>query len=106
MHAEAVQAFGANSSAASCFQGVVHVLACSAGYADAVRKSLLGGGENVGRAMLVCLLHGPRTVQMRQALLGMCLKKNACMGQCAEVALPGHAHLCCQSQTWQTCLTN
>ena len=42
-----------HASAASCFQGVVHVLACSASYADAVRKSLVAGGKNVGRAMLV-----------------------------------------------------
>ena len=34
----------------------MHVLACSASYSDAVRQTLIAGGENVGRAMLVRVL--------------------------------------------------
>ena len=52
-HVEAVEAFGADSMAMSCFKGIVHALACSASYADGVRTTLVAGGENVGRASLV-----------------------------------------------------
>ena len=44
--------------AMSCFKGIAHALACSASYADGVRQSLLAGGENVGRACLVCVSSG------------------------------------------------
>ena len=51
----------------SCFKGIVHALACSASYADGIRRTLVAGGENVGRASLV----GP--------VAWLCMSLNACL---------------------------
>lgn len=52
-HTDAVVQEGPGSQAAACFYGALHAAAASASYADAVRKTAVGGGENAGRAQLV-----------------------------------------------------
>lgn len=87
--AEVVAKFGTSSAAISCFKGTMHALACSASYPDAVRKTLVAGGENAGRAMLVCLLLQPGA--MHGACVMACLQHDlaACMMQQAR-----QCHVC------------
>ena len=78
----------------SCFKGIVHALACSASYADGIRRTLVAGGENVGRASLVgpvawlcmsltaCLSDAMTWLAaVRGCLLLPCVKRRHCQGQ-------------------------